>query len=84
METKPSKIYPTRKAAIAAAKRACRKALGLAFQPALFHDYDVVADYSPEYSDGHYGSPFSGPSYYVLRGPVAEATTERNDQCVPC
>jgi hypothetical protein len=73
METPKSKMYPTRKAAIAAARQACRKALGPAFQPALFHDYDVVADYSPEYSAGHYGSPYSGPSYYVLRGPVAEA-----------
>lgn len=59
-----SRTYPTRKAAIAAAKRACRRALGASFEPALFHDYDAYV---------WYGTPFSGPSYYELRGPALDA-----------
>lgn len=68
-ETKPSRTYPTRKAAIAAAKRRCRGLLGQSFEPALFHDYDVIATSDDAYE--WYGSAYSGPSYFILLGPAA-------------
>ena len=75
METKNrSKTYPNRTAAIAAAKRACRRALGPSFEPALFHDYDVIADGSA--NSLWLGSPFSGPSYFELRGPALDALSK--------
>lgn len=69
--TAPSRTYPNRSAAIKAAKRACRRLLGQSFEPALFHDYDVIASGDDAYE--WYGSPFSGPSYFILIGPAADA-----------